>query len=441
MEDVRRARYRRWFPPRPVLPASKKATLLAGCATLVLAVTACSSSSTSGSATATPAASQAAASGTSSGGAQAASGSPITIQMPNLQGSTQGLNLPAVSQAGQAAVDYINANGGVHGRQLELNVCNLLTTPASDVACANSMVAAKPVAIAGGAVDNGDPIASAAAAAGIPYVVGTASSPLEQTSTDVFAVTAGDTGSYSAVGAEEQKLGGKQVTIVLVAIGSGAVAGTQKKAGPIFAEYGIKVKVIVVAPGTADLAPTLQAAAGSGTTGVFLNVDPTTCLSALNAKSTLGISSSIRFYVDLACDESSVLKGAGANANGTYIIEPTDIANTQDPDTSIYLAAMSKYEPGVSHSGYAQEGFTTVMDLYRVMKTIPAGTAITAASVQAAMQAAKNVPEFMGDGATFTCDRKILPSEPTICGNTTYIAQYTTAGGEKYIGSTKFKGD
>ena len=99
----------------------------------------------------------------------------------------------------------------------------------------------------------------------------------------------------------------------------------------------------------------------------------------------------------------------------------------------MYAASMAKYAPGVDPQGYASEGFQVVMSLYNVLKAVPAGTPITAASATAALQGAKNVPLFMGGGATFTCDHSVFKDHPSICGKTFFLSKYTTSGGMQFV--------
>jgi branched-chain amino acid transport system substrate-binding protein len=397
---------------------SWSAIALAATAALGLALTACSSSSSSSS--------------SSNATSTATAGTPINIEMPNLQGSTQGVNLPEASAAAQAAVDWINHNGGVQGHPLKLTVCQLLTTPASDVSCANSMAAANPAAVVAGGVDNAVPIVTALAAASVPYVTAVAATGIETTSPDAFAFTAGNTGAYYVVGKNEAAHGGKQVALVL--IGAAAAAVIQQEAAPTFKQAGVSVKVIVTSPtGQSDLTPTIQAATAGQTSGVFLDEDPTTCIAGLNAKATLNVSSSIRFYADASCESQTVVKGAGANADGTFFTAAGAISDQSDPDWSTYNSAMNQYAPGVTHTGFSPNGFIGVMDLYRAMKTIPSGTAVTAASVKAALQHATAVKAFLGAGTTFTCDGKQVAQQPSVCSGTFFLEQYS-GGAFKYVG-------
>jgi branched-chain amino acid transport system substrate-binding protein len=222
--------------------------------------------------------------------------------MANLQGSTQGVNFPETSEGAQAAVSWINANGGVQGHPLKLTVCDLLTTPASDQSCAASMASANPIAILGGAIDNGDPIVRAAAGASIPYANVLGTSPQEVSSPYSFIYGGSFPGNAYLVASTEKLHGGKHVVLLLPAQ-PGAISTVQAASAPYYAKAGITVSVVATNPaGEPDMTPIVQAASNPPTTGILVDTAEPNCIGTLQAKSTLSISSSIRFYLNASCE-------------------------------------------------------------------------------------------------------------------------------------------
>jgi ABC-type branched-subunit amino acid transport system substrate-binding protein len=402
-------------------------TIVAVCALALTPIVAAGGSSTSGAATATE-----------SGGDSVASGSPIDIQMANLQGSTQGVNFPGTSAAAMAAVKWVNHHGGVHGHPIALTVCGLLSTPASDVSCANSMAAANPVAIVGGAVDNATPIVTQAAAAGIPYVTAAPAAAKEFSSPNAFAFEPGGIGYYNSVAANEAAKGGKSVTMVIIGA-PGVLTEIQAGAQPSFRAHHIGLKVIVTPFSQVDFTPTIQAAISPPATGVFLIEATTGCISALNAKGTLQVSRRIRFYSSFSCQDPSVVAGARAQLNGTYFITLGAASKATDPDYADYHAAMKSYARTVPPLGNALDGFVPVMDLVRVMQEMSPSTTINSANVMAALKGAKKVKAFLGDGSTFTCGGTVDKAFPSICSGTSYLDQYVH-GKYKFVGKSTIPG-
>ncbi len=83
----------------------------------------------------------------------AAEGEPIVIGFQNPEGDPNG-SFPEYSLAAQAAVDYINAElggfgadvqNGVPGRPIELVTCKMAISPDDSQRCANELLAADPV--------------------------------------------------------------------------------------------------------------------------------------------------------------------------------------------------------------------------------------------------------------------------------------------------------
>jgi branched-chain amino acid transport system substrate-binding protein len=313
---------------------------------------------------------------------------------------------------------------GVQGHPLQLTVCNLLTTPASDVSCANSLAAANPVAVVVAAVDNATPIVTARATAGVPYAAMTANAPAELTNPDAFAFSGSNNGSFNMVAQNEKKLGGTKVTLVTIGA-AGVEASLAATVAPTFVLGNQASAVQTTSPlGQPDMTPTIQAATSNGSTSVFLDEDPPTCIAGLNAKGTLAITG-VRFCMDGSCETKAVVTAAGANATNTYFPNPTDPSNTRDPDYATYHEAMAKYALGVQTLGFSPVGFAVLYDLYRFMKTIPAETAINAASVKQALRTAQAVPAFLGANTTLTCNGKAVPLQPSLCSGSFFLEKWT----------------
>ena len=79
-----------------------------------------------------------------------ASGSPITIGMVNQENTPAG-SFPELSQAAQAAIDFVNENlDGVDGHPLNLDVCNTKFSTEGSTTCGQKFVEDKVPAVLGG---------------------------------------------------------------------------------------------------------------------------------------------------------------------------------------------------------------------------------------------------------------------------------------------------
>ncbi|HMS89869.1 MAG TPA: ABC transporter substrate-binding protein, partial [Acidimicrobiales bacterium] len=101
----------------------------------------------------------------------AASGSPIKLGMVNQENTAAG-SFPELSQAVQAAIEFVNTElGGVDGRPLELEVCNTNFSTEGSTACAQQFVEAGVPAVLGG-IDVFGTAVETLAENGIPYIGG-----------------------------------------------------------------------------------------------------------------------------------------------------------------------------------------------------------------------------------------------------------------------------
>jgi ABC-type branched-subunit amino acid transport system substrate-binding protein len=177
---------------------------LAAAAALIL--TACSSNSATGSASA------AATVGGSTAGSTA-HGKPIDLA---LQTEYTGAGTGGDSYVGaQAAIKYINAHGGIHGRPLAIQECVDNDDPNLAAACAAS-VANNPsiIAAAGQVTLQGSVVDPVFQHAGLPAVGGFAAVPADFNSPVIFTPSIGGLSGLGAVAAVTDLLHGKKVSFV-----------------------------------------------------------------------------------------------------------------------------------------------------------------------------------------------------------------------------------
>jgi branched-chain amino acid transport system substrate-binding protein len=371
------------------------------------ALTACSSSS-GGSGASSPS------SGASSS-ADAPRGAPIVIGFLNTQGANAVFNIPNAIPAAQAAVDYVNANGGVDGRPLKLSTCISLGTPASDTQCANQMVSLKPTAAVYAALASTTPD-TIITRAGIPYVSAQPSGPADFTTPGMFLFNSGASDDFVAQ-AYWLKQHGSTSTAWIVDGGGNAVSSADEFVVPTFKKLGMKIKVIPYPPGSADASPELEAA--SSYNAVQYSMDENGCIANMKAATAVGANFTFKTAYIL-CATKAVFSEAGPAVNGMVFTTTNTGLNPNDPDSKIYNDAMSKYAPGTDKEGYAATSFVSIMNLVNLWKSsaFPKGTQINAASTLAAFKHSKDVPSFLTDGQTFTCNGSAAPPGlPNVCGN------------------------
>ncbi|MDQ2650721.1 MAG: ABC transporter substrate-binding protein [Actinomycetota bacterium] len=121
------------------------------------------------------------------------SGEPIKLMSITTVG-TSGSDLPEIFSAGQAAVDAINADGGIDGRPLELIECNDQFDPNIAAQCGREAVQQGVVAVTGSAGNTADAYFPILQEAGIPLVGSAGQQNPELTSPNSYLITSGTIG-------------------------------------------------------------------------------------------------------------------------------------------------------------------------------------------------------------------------------------------------------
>ena len=322
---------------------------------------------------------------------------------------------PEARASAQATVDYANDNlDGMHGHKIVLDVCKEKEDPASALTCANQMVQDGVVAVLSPGTAQGSTIVPVITKAGIAHLTPNPTSAQEFTGKNSFVVTSGLPGQLTAAAAYAKRVGFKGVTLYAVDAGT-LVATIRSFADPIFAAAGVKVTTQPIPPNTPDATAQVTAGLSGHPDAEWILADSNTCIAVLKALDVVG--SKVQRWFIPSCVTPTVMKAVspGNFANSIAIAANVDGTSSNDPEAVLYRAVMAKYAPGVTTGSAAPFGFMMVLALLRATQGITGD--VTAASVLAAIQAAKDVPLPLGHGLTFTCDSKSVPTLPAVCGS------------------------
>ncbi|HTY71625.1 MAG TPA: ABC transporter substrate-binding protein [Actinomycetes bacterium] len=389
-----------------------------------------SSGSTSGSSSA-PATSTGSSTSSSTGGSadvlgtpNAATGTPITVGMLNLE---QGpVTFPEMREGVQAAIAYINAyKGGLGGHPLKLVTCVTDGQPATSARCANQILDKHPAFIIGGA-DTGAPGSMPVwQRANLAYVGGGSFTPAELNYTNgvIFSAIAGADNAAGVVYAKSQGVNSGIVVYTSDTEGtrSGlAVQGNMKKVGMN------PVSGVPVPPTAADVSTQAATVVKAKRDMVYVTT-PVGCASMLKTLKQLGSKAKV-FVVD-PCTDPRVIAAAGGGADGMIWGAPVDLPNST-PDATLYMAALQKFAPkDVVIDSITAIGFQSVMNIQAALNSIADN--LTTASILSAFRTGSNHPNFMGH--PYTCDGKQLPGSTTVCNAWQHIIQWS-GGKASYLG-------
>lgn len=396
----------------------------AGSETTAAVETTAASSDTSGSET-TAAAETTAPAADPLGTPNAASGDPIVIGTINEGGSgaldQQSANtLTGIEIAAQYANDYL---GGIAGHPIKIESCGSKATPAGATDCANQMVEKKVNAYIMPYSGQEAPIVNVLTAAGIPMVVGSASSQEGLTSPGVFALTGGYPATLGAFAIDAKQNGVKKFVMLVVDVPA-ATGGASALGGITFGKEGVPFEVVPVAVGTADMTPMVQAAVSGGADALGVTGDATFCTSFLQAYKTLGLSTTK--YVISTCLDPAVVAAAGDVLDGSRVAT----TRAAGPDDAIFAATVAKYGDGSSDAtpnGGIGDGWGNMMGLVNLLNGYTGD--IDNASLLAAIKAAKPAPIPLSGGLTFTCDGTAIPILANVCSGAMQMAVVDDKGG------------
>jgi ABC-type branched-subunit amino acid transport system substrate-binding protein len=277
--------------------------------------------------------------------ATGASGTPILV------GSEASLSNPVYStpqtKAGiVAAVDAINAAGGVSGHPLKLEFCDTAYDANKELACARQLISDHVSALLSPNIlaDQTGKEYTVAAAAQVPVIGGEGLSPAELNSPGAFPLSSGLSGWV--YGAVDNLLasGARKVSILVDTnpdseyFASLAVAALKSA--------GLTPIADVAADPTSD--PTLTTAAAKaterGTDGIILAPSPLNTIKALQALKQIGYTGKTSSITALF--QPAIIKAAGSAANGLLLTSQLAfVTDTSNPGIVAFLADMKKYQP------------------------------------------------------------------------------------------------
>jgi branched-chain amino acid transport system substrate-binding protein len=305
----------------------RRVQIAAAVGAVALAAAACSSSSSS------------------TTGAGASSSSAIVVGgMAPL--TSQVLTQTDIQSGVVAAVDALNAKGGIEGHQVKLNFCDTQYTTSGEISCMDELIGDKVSALIAPAI--------AASASGSPFelaepadlasIGGLGTVVTEFTQPGIFPLAGGDPGWVYGAMSDLVKGGARRIAVLGNAVGSyEAVRGYALAA---LKQAGLTPVSVVEADPTSD--PTFSAAAAkvvSGNiNGLYLAVSPANVPLAVRAVRAAGYTGPIASIA--AAFTPPIIKALGTEGNGIELSGSVSFpSETGNSAVASYLADMAKYQP------------------------------------------------------------------------------------------------
>lgn len=294
-------------------------TTMAAAAALMLSLTAC---------------------GTSESGSGSSADSIKIMQIAPFE--SQVTSLPFMKTAAQAAVDEVNAAGGIGGKDVELLTCNDKYDPNESLRCAQKAVKEKAVAVVGSLTGFGAQVLPVLEQAKIPSIGADAITPYDAKSPMSFLLDPGVPGYAAMPAVAKKSLGATKLLALHI---EGPSAGTNQE----FFEAGSKlagteiVGDVKIPLDAIDYSQYVAKAESQGAEAIISSMPNEANLKLWKALGST--KSAVKVVVSIGSVSPELIKEAGAAADGSYVVSGTPYADDSNETGKAFLAAMKRYQP------------------------------------------------------------------------------------------------
>jgi ABC-type branched-subunit amino acid transport system substrate-binding protein len=324
-------------------------------------------------------------SGGDGGGTAAPGGDPISFM---IQGQFTGEN-PYLTgqQLAQAEIDRVNADGGVNGRQLKPIFCDNKRDANLAAQCARQAVQESVAAYIDLAPNFDDVTYPVLEAAGIPYIKGIPTLPMDLSSPGIWNVFAGAIAYGGASGVVMADDGCKKVGSITYESASSQYLVSAIKVG--YESNGGKgwLDPITTPVGTPDYVPTVASIISQGADCLGLAIPPADTLKVGQALAAAG--SDIQVYAALGVISPQVVEDLNGSVKVTVFSDfPVLAFSNDDPSLADYHADTKS--AGVEPDSYGANGWWSTAAFIEILKLVEGGE-YTAETVKTALGVANNI--------------------------------------------------
>ncbi len=340
---------------------------------------------------------------------------PVVVGFHNLEGGA--ISLPQIREGFEQGVRYVNERlGGINGRPLQIESCNVDVTPESSVNCANQFVEEGVVAAVQGvdvAADAALPVLQQADTAEIAFFP--FSPTLDKAAGDAFVTLFSTEEVYAASLIAQQELGATKIAELIVDLPSGKAA-YEEAVAPVAEELGLDVTPFYYVQASVDWTSFAATVMATNPDGIDM-VAPTDadCTAAVAAFRNAGFDgilhagSCVEFRTAL---DAGVVEGV-INHNNFYESKMNDIPAKVQGDLDIYREYMEEGAPDAVDTVYGPLGFSIAVDAAGMLRQVP-GDDLTPAAVKEALAAAAGIKFFTE--SPYDCSAPTWPGT-SACGS------------------------
>ena len=346
-----------------------------------------------------------------------ATGTPVKVGMID-DGKGPGVDNSIDSPAAQATVKWLNERmNGFAGHPITLDICVDNADPAKATDCANQLITDNVVAVAVNASTQASSLWTVLHQAHIPVMFyGVSSQQILSDPQTTFALGSPVAVLVSFPSGLAKAKGATTVTAVVIDVPA-ATDAYKGGVNALFQQEGLKLNVVPIAPGTADMTPQMQQVVSTNPTGIVTVIgNDSFCIAAFNGLRTAGFKGTVAAVPQ--CITDATRKAVpGDFLKGIAISATTPFEDQSDPSVVQYFAVMDKYgASGISRTdANGITTFTTVSSLAIAVKDLQGD--VTPASVAAAIKAMKESVMPGTGGQHFRCNGKADSYGPAVCSH------------------------
>jgi branched-chain amino acid transport system substrate-binding protein len=342
-----------------------------------------------------------------------ATGAPVKIGVVS-DGRTAAFDNSVQLRAAAAIVKYLNEHrGGIGGRPVSLVTCETAGDPGKASDCAAQLVQANVVATVTGETTAAATLQKEMHKARIPffnYANAEQAILLDKDSSFTLGDPTAGLSDLPIRVAKEHKL----TTVNAVVIDVPAATGFYKAVGAgIFRQAGIKLNLVAIPPGQADMTPQMTRIASGGPSEVQIVGNDSFCIAAINGLRAANFDGAIS--VVNQCVTDSARKALGGNLKGVVMGTPSPLGDGSDPGLRQFQAIVDTYAKAQVDTANALSlnTYITMMSFREALDGLHGD--VTPATIISTIKAMPEKPIPGGGGLRYRCNGKANPLAPGVC--------------------------
>jgi branched-chain amino acid transport system substrate-binding protein len=270
---------------------------------------------------------------------------------------SQVTSLPFIEFGARAAIEAINADGGVNGREMELTVCNDRYDATEAQRCAQEAARGDSVAIVGMLTGHGPQVWPILEQGGLPSIGADAITPADTQSPMSYLIDPGVPAYAGMPGIAADKYGATEIAAVHI---DGPSSPTNLEFFEQGAELaGVEIVTNINVPLDAlDYAQYVAQVEESGAQAIVSSMSPEANLKMWKALESAG--SDLPMVTSAGSVSEQIVQEAGAVTDGDYTIAGTPQAGPGSEAGEQFAADMAEYYPDSPLNGVALRAWASV---------------------------------------------------------------------------------